>query len=209
MITIPEPPAERQNAARMDLWLVRHGETDWNLEGRYQGQADPPLNARGRLQAELLADELAGKVFAGIYSSDLQRAHMTAKTIAERLGLEVQVEPRLREVNQGAWEGMLTADIRSQYAKAWADRQRDPRYFQPPGGESQHQVATRLRSAVDDIVLQNPSGPLLVVSHGLALASLICMVDDLPLTQAFERIPDNARPYIIHWNLAETQPVQR
>ena len=85
------------------LWLIRHGETDWNVEGRWQGQTPhaPPLNAAGRAQAEAVAGQLNGHVFDAIYSSDLLRAIQTAEIVAARLGLRVRVEPRLREVNQG------------------------------------------------------------------------------------------------------------
>ena len=75
------------------LWMVRHGETDWNLEGRFQGQADPPLNANGLAQASELADLLVEAGIQAIYSSDLQRAALTAQIIGERLGLTPQVGP--------------------------------------------------------------------------------------------------------------------
>ena len=94
-----------------EIWIVRHGQTDWNVEGRYQGQADRPLNAVGLAQAQQAAEQLRGRDFAAIYSSDLQRARVTAEIIAGQLGLPVQVDRRLREVNQGEWEGLLTADI--------------------------------------------------------------------------------------------------
>jgi 2,3-bisphosphoglycerate-dependent phosphoglycerate mutase len=81
------------------LWLIRHGQTDWNLEGRYQGQCDAPLNAAGRAQAEALASRLTGQSFAALYSSDLQRARETAEIIGAQLGLFSQCEVRLREIN--------------------------------------------------------------------------------------------------------------
>jgi broad specificity phosphatase PhoE len=95
------------------LLLVRHGETDWNAEGRLQGQTDRPLSDFGRRQAEQLAAELEGEELEAIYSSDLARASETAEIVGKRLGLPVVLDPDLREKNWGTWEG-LTAVERDQ-----------------------------------------------------------------------------------------------
>jgi broad specificity phosphatase PhoE len=181
------------------LLLVRHGETDWNREGRYQGQADPPLNETGRAQAESLARQLEGRSLEAIYSSDLQRAYDTARRIASRLGLPLQVDRRLREINQGEWEGMLVTDIMARYPTEWASRQQDRLHTRPPGGETLVELAQRLWVAVDEIALRYPVGPVLIVSHGLALATLLCRVDGIPLEQAHTLIPDNALVKQITW----------
>jgi broad specificity phosphatase PhoE len=179
--------------------LVRHGATEWNETGRYQGQADPPLNEAGRRQAELLAEQLAGAPVQAVYSSDLRRACHTARAAAARLGLPVNVEPRLREVSQGAWEGMLHADILAQYPQEWAARQADPLHGRPPGGESVAEVAARALAAAGDIARAHPEGPVLIVSHGLTLAVLLCMARGLPLETARDHIPENATPIYIKW----------
>ena len=127
-----------------ELWLVRHGQTDWNLQRRYQGQTDPPLNATGLQQAELAGEALVGRRYAAIYSSDLQRARVTAEIIGRRLGMEVFVDSRLREVSFGKWEGMLVADIQTRYPVEWEARQQDRLYARPPGGESVQDVAARI-----------------------------------------------------------------
>ena len=88
------------------LLLVRHGETDWNAEGRLQGHTDRPLSDYGRRQARRLAEELEGEELEAIYSSDLARAHETAEIVGERLGLPVALEPDLREKDWGTWEGL-------------------------------------------------------------------------------------------------------
>src|SRR5690242_8696605 len=88
------------------LLLVRHGETDWNAEGRLQGQTDRPLNEYGRRQARELAERLAGDGVVAIYASDLSRAKETAEIVGGRLGLPVVVDPDLRERNWGTWEGL-------------------------------------------------------------------------------------------------------
>ena len=93
------------------LLLVRHGETDWNAEGKLQGHTDRPLNDYGRRQAQALADRLAGEAIDAVYASDLSRARETAEILGARLGLPVVVDPDLREKNWGSWEG-LTSDER-------------------------------------------------------------------------------------------------
>jgi broad specificity phosphatase PhoE len=93
------------------LLLVRHGETDWNAEGKLQGHTDRPLNPYGRRQAQALADRLATESIDALYASDLSRARETPEILGEKLGLAVAVDPDLREKNWGNWEG-LTSDER-------------------------------------------------------------------------------------------------
>ncbi|MEJ5248588.1 MAG: histidine phosphatase family protein [Caldilinea sp.] len=184
-----------------EFWLVRHGQTDWNLQGRYQGQADPPLNETGVQQAQAAAEALAGRCYAALYSSDLERARVTAEIIARRLGLEVIVDPRLREVNQGAWEGLLVTEIQERYPLEWEARQRDRLRFRAPGGgESVEDVAARIWAAMDDIARRHPCEAVIVVSHGLALATMLCRGQNIPLAQARELIPDNAEIVRLEWN---------
>jgi len=181
------------------LCLVRHGQTDWNLEGRYQGQSDVPLNENGLAQAETLKETLNGKTFAAIYSSDLMRAQQTAEPIAKILNLPIQVEPRLREINQGEWEGVLVDDIKARYAEIWSKRTVDPANVRPPGGETVREVATRVYAALDDIVRLFPTGQLLIVSHGLSIATAICRDKGIPVGQAYTAIPDNVQPVWMDW----------
>jgi broad specificity phosphatase PhoE len=179
------------------LWLVRHGQTDWNIEGRWQGQANPPLNIVGYEQAQALVKELAGLEFEAIYSSDLQRATETALLIAKNKGLSVQTDSRLREINLGEWEGMLGTEIAQKYPAFWAERENNPLGSHPPGGESIMELARRVIPAMSEISEKHLQGSVLVVSHGLALAVFLCHVHNLPLQQAFQQIPENARPIIV------------
>ncbi|HQY91857.1 histidine phosphatase family protein [Caldilinea sp.] len=187
-----------------ELWLVRHGQTDWNLQRRYQGQTDPPLNATGLQQAELAGEALVGRRYAAIYSSDLQRARVTAEIIGRRLGMEVFVDSRLREVSFGKWEGMLVADIQTRYPVEWEARQQDRLYARPPGGESVQDVAARIWPAVDELAARHPHDVLILVSHGLALATILCRAQGLPLASARDLIPDNAQPHCIVWDASVT-----
>jgi len=189
------------------LCLVRHGQTDWNLEGRYQGQSDVPLNKTGRYQARALAQDLKGYPFTAIYSSDLERAKETAEFLAEILHLPVTIDSRLREINQGQWEGQLVDDIKARFSELWKQRTADPASLRPPGGETVAEVARRVYTALDDITRLHPGGSVLVASHGLVLATVICKVRGIPLGQAYSVIPNNTEPVWLQWNSQSSGPV--
>jgi len=186
-----------------ELWLVRHGQTDWNIEGRWQGHADIPLNLTGLEQARRLAAKLAetGQAFQAIFSSDLKRAFQTAQEIGKSLGLPVHKDRRLREISKGEWEGMLVSQVSTLSTEAIRQRRDDPLYSRAPGGESLVEVAARLSSAADDISRAYPVGPVLVVTHGLALAALLCLANKWPLQEAYDRVPGNAAAQVIHWQV--------
>ena len=135
------------------LLLVRHGETDWNAEGRLQGHTDRPLNDYGRRQAQALAEELAGEHVDAIYASDLSRARETAEIVAARLGLPVVLDPDLREKDWGTWEG-LTSEERLTVELA---------------GESTEAHRARVMRAVERIVEAHAGGRVVVVTHGGSL----------------------------------------
>lgn len=133
------------------LLLVRHGETDWNADGRLQGQTDRPLSDFGRKQARRLADELAAEGFEAIYSSDLARARETAEIIGARLGLPVALDSDLREKDWGTWEGLTAVE-------------RDRVEF---AGESTEAHQERILRALRRISESHPDGTsILVVTHG-------------------------------------------
>jgi broad specificity phosphatase PhoE len=176
-----------------ELHLIRHGQTDWNLAGRYQGQSDIPLNAAGLTQAQSLALSLSGQRFDALYSSDLQRAHQTAQALAQILNLPIHVRRGLREISMGAWEGRLLAEVSLGYTQ---NKSPDAR---APGGESVAEVAARMALSAAEITRAHPHGRVLLVSHGLALATLVCQANRIPLEQVYEHIPDNAKPTVISW----------
>ena len=181
------------------LILVRHGQTDWNQERRYQGQADPPLNDQGRQQARELAARLAGERVSAIYSSDLRRALETAQIIAHGLTALIQVDPRLREISLGKWEGMLYPDILAQYETLWWSRERDPMNVRPPGGENVAEFSLRVHAIASEISSRHPGSQVLVVTHGLVIAVLKCIVQGIPMEQVFQHIPDHALPILLDW----------
>jgi len=174
------------------IYMVRHGETPWNVEGRYQGQLDPPLTEKGLRQAQATASELAPLGFDAIYSSDLTRARQTAQALAAETGLPIQFDPRLREIHQGEWQGVLIGDIR----KRWPDEihgwENDPWRHHPPGGESLQQQQTRVFAAFDDIAAQHPGGKVAVFTHKLPVALLKIRFQAYPPEQIWSLLPANA-----------------
>ena len=135
------------------LLLIRHGETDWNAEHRWQGHADVPLNARGREQATTLAEELAPEGVDAIYASDLSRARDTAEIVGEHLGVPVVLDPDLREIDVGSREGLTGDEV--------GDR--------PWDGEDHESHGERILRAVRTIAERHPGQRVAVVSHGGSL----------------------------------------
>lgn len=175
------------------LILIRHGETDWNTEGRWQGQADVALNATGWSQAQQIAHSLDRAGITAVYSSDLQRARQTAQTLADAIGLPVFLDSRLREIHQGEWQGLLISEIQAGYAQAYQDRKQDPLRFAPPGGETAAQVRQRVVSAVQAIIHQHPGETVAVVSHGFALAVLIAHLRGAPFDRVWDLMLGNGQ----------------
>ncbi|HLE15652.1 MAG TPA: alpha-ribazole phosphatase [Anaerolineales bacterium] len=173
------------------LILIRHGETDWNTTGRWQGQTDVPLNERGRQQARQLVADLAGMQIDAIYSSDLGRARDTAAPLSQAAGLPVIVDSRLREIHQGEWQGQLFDEIEARYAEALRSRREDPLNLAPPGGETVAQVRARVLRCLEQILKRHPDESVVIVSHGFVLGLLRAHLLGEPVGMAWERIPQN------------------
>ncbi|MBA3533924.1 MAG: histidine phosphatase family protein [Ardenticatenales bacterium] len=173
------------------LYLIRHGETEWNVLGRYQGQLDPPLNARGRAQARATAAQLAPLGFDAIYSSDLARARETAQPLVEQAGLPLQLDARLREIHQGEWQGILSEQIRAQWPEALAYWQQQPWACSPPGGERLAQVRARLLEAVADMTARYPRGTMAVFTHKLPVALLKIYYQNHAPSAVWSLLPTN------------------
>jgi len=153
------------------ILLVRHGETDWNLNRRVQGHSDTPLNDTGRAQARALGEEIAGEEIDAVYSSDLMRAHETARLVAEPRGLDVTAIRDLRERHFGTWEGLTDEEIFARFPEArqgpWGD------------AETAEEMADRVLGALHRIAETHPQRRVLVVSHGGPLRAVLrhCGVD--------------------------------
>jgi alpha-ribazole phosphatase len=174
------------------LVLIRHGETDWNTEGRYQGHTDVPLNTRGREQAEAMAEALKDWPLQAIYTSDLKRARDTAEILAAATGAPMHMDPRLREIDLGEWEGRLSADIQRTDGDLLARRRADPLDTFPSGGEGVRQVMARVVPLLDEIARQHPDSQVALVSHGTTLAAIKVHLLHLPLERLWDLEPKNA-----------------
>jgi len=173
------------------LVLIRHGQTDWNLEGRWQGQADPPLNDTGREQARRVAEYQSQFGFAALYSSDLRRAKETAQIIGAAMGLDVIPEPRLREINLGRWQGMLTDDIQAQYPDEFRRWHESPPAAHPPDGEDIPALAVRILEAINEMIVRHPKQRIGVVAHETPIAVVLCRSAGMELEHLRDMIPDN------------------
>jgi len=158
------------------LLLVRHGETDWNSEGRLQGQTDRPLSDYGRCQARELAEQLADERLEAIYTSDLARARETAEIVGERIGATPALDARLREGARGRWEGFLMQDIERAEPEHYAAWRRGGAAFRFPGGESLLEHQQRVTETLAEIHATGPL-PALVVCHGGSIRVMLCAAD--------------------------------
>ncbi len=171
----------------MILYLIRHGETDWNVERRCQGFSDSPLNETGRRQAEATARHLSAVKIEAIYSSTLGRAHDTARAIAGYHEVPLRTTDALRELNQGDFEGLTLVELaegHSDFLQRWF---LDPADLQVPGGESMRELQERAWEALEEIVERHNDGAIVVVSHNLCNMALLCRIMKLDLAD-FRRI---------------------
>lgn len=179
------------------LLLIRHGQTEWNNQGRYTGQSDIPLNDIGREQAQRLAQRLRADPPDVVISSDLKRALETAGPIAAACELPVSSDPRLREIDQGVWEGMQFSDIKARYRQEFADRLADPLQVAPPQGETVGQVQARVMAALQEILQTHAGKRVALVAHGLVLALIKAHFEGHPIRKVWDLIPANAEPEIL------------
>jgi len=156
------------------IFLARHGETEWNRIGRWQGKTDIPLSDVGRAQARTLGERLCDRGITQIYASDLSRARETAEIVGATLGVaRLSVDPRLRERGFGCFEGLTREECAERHAEAWA-RYLTDRRSTPADAEPQDEVVARVVAAMTAIAESaNRIGHTLVVSHGAAIRSFV------------------------------------
>jgi alpha-ribazole phosphatase len=185
------------------LLLVRHGETELNSAERYWGQSDIKLSALGARQAERLRDRLAAQKIDVVYSSDLQRAWATAKTIAFRHQLEVTICAELREINFGKLEGLNFEEISQLFpeftAKWRVQRSTDIEF---PGGESLDELNNRVSNFVGRLKKHEVDETVLIVAHAGVLRSLICQLMEVELRYIYKIRLDLASLSILETYLA-------
>ncbi len=191
----------------MILYLIRHGETDWNVERRCQGFSDRPLNETGRRQAEATAAHLSEIKIEAIYSSSLKRAHALGLAIAEYHDMPVHTSDALKELNQGEFEGLALSDLverHSEFLQRWF---LDPADLKVPGGESMRELQTRAWTAIEEIVAKHDSGNVVVVGHNLCNVAVLCRVMKLSLTDFRRLKQDEAAINIVEFGGRWPHPV--
>ncbi len=163
----------------MLLYLVRHGESAFNAEGRIQGQTDVPLSPLGLKQSEALAQALSSLPIEAVFSSPLLRAAQTARPVAAALALDLRFEERLKELNAGVFQGLLWEEVGIEHPEAAARwRSHDPD-FVIPGGESRRQLMQRGRAALEAI-RECGLRQVVVVAHGGVLAAALKSLLEIP-----------------------------
>lgn len=161
----------------VEVLLVRHGATDWNLQGRCQGATDRELNAVGIRQAEEIAATLTRESIHAIYSSDLKRAQQTAQLISRPHNLPVRIEQDVRELDHGALEGLTFNEIKDSYPDFIQRWRAEPAEIRVPGGERLIDVAERAWKGLNRIVERHPAAQtIVVVSHNFPILGIVCRV---------------------------------
>jgi probable phosphoglycerate mutase len=161
--------------------LLRHGETTWNIEGRYQGQLDSPLTPVGIAQAQALARRFAGAKFTALYSSDLGRALETATCIAKTSGHEVRADARLRERHLGIFQNLLKADLKQKFSEQYRLFKSGGPDYVIPQGESGRQAAERSNACLEELARRHAGETIVVVAHGGTISALLRHTLGIPL----------------------------
>jgi broad specificity phosphatase PhoE len=175
---MPEP------SSKTTVILVRHGETEWNLNGRIQGHSDSALTTLGGEQGRRVAERLAGEKIAAVYASPASRARDTGELIAAPHDLTVQLVDDLRERSYGSFEGLTLAEIREKHPAALEAWLPHPSREQvaPPDGETQPEMSRRVMAALREIVARHPGETVVIATHGGPIKSAVFAILDIPIT---------------------------
>ncbi len=179
------------------IHLVRHGESEWNILKKIQGHANAPLTTKGLKQAEQVAKKFKNMDIDVVYSSDLDRARITAETIASYSSVDLHVREDLREMNFGVWETMLFSEVQEKYPKQFEQWMKEPEYLNIDEGENLESLQFRMNRVLDDIIGVNEGKDILIVSHGTALKTMLLTLLDIPLTNYKNLAMDNVSHSII------------
>ena len=163
------------------ITLIRHGETEWNLCGRWQGHADSPLSPRGVAQAEALGQRMKGEKFDFYYSSDLGRAMHTSELVGGPSGMVAEQYVGLRERDLGVLEGMNTEEMKVSQPDIYSSFRNDGPDFQVPNGESFREFCLRCSGAIEELATRHSGGNIALVTHGGVLGAIFRYVLNLPL----------------------------
>lgn len=183
------------------LYIVRHGETDWNKMGKYQGITDVPLNENGLNQAKACGNALKDVTFDRILSSDLSRALVTAETIRGDRTTSITVDKRLRELNFGDWEAMLFSDIEARWPGLIDEMYLRPHLVKVPNGESFKDLQDRAWAGLEEFINANDEEEtLLIACHGGTIRTLLCKLLDISISHCWNFSQGNTAINRIFYN---------
>jgi probable phosphoglycerate mutase len=172
----------------LELFLIRHGQTDFSRENRFCGSIDPPLNEVGLRMADAFGAAYADRTWDAIYTSPSQRAQRTAAALAGRVGVTPIVDEGLREISYGEWETLRHEDAKARWPEAYAYWAADTASRSTPGGETAFQVAARAALVLERIKREHPEGRVLVASHKATIRILVCALLGLDVRLFRDRI---------------------
>lgn len=181
------------------LVLVRHGQTLWNIDRKYQGHSDIALSSNGKKQAYCLRERFRHERLAAIYTSDLSRALETGQIVGEFHTCKINSLSELREINFGKWEGLTHEEIQAQYGELEKQWRFQTENFQIPGGESFQDLKKRVCRQVLTLVKKHRGETFMIVAHGGTIRTIICSVLDLKLNKIWCFRQDNTAVNIIEF----------
>lgn len=167
--------------SKTEVILIRHGETEWNLSGRWQGHADSPLSTRGIQQAEALGQRMLKETLDCFYSSDLERARHTSRLVGGPSEWNPEFIESFRERDLGVLEGLTTEEMKVKYPQEYQSFRNDGPEYQVPGGESFRQFYERCSGALEEVAVRNPGKKIGVVTHGGFLGAIFRYVLNIQL----------------------------
>lgn len=176
----------------MKLLLIRHGQTDWNTEGKIQGSCDIELNDAGIMQAE----ELSGKIlynkykFSKIFTSPQKRAVQTAEILSKATNVDYVSVEGLEEINLGEWEGLSWTEVRERYPTEFKDWYINRRYTKPPKGESYQEMLQRVLASIHKIILEE-TDDVAIVTHSAVIMCLQCFLTNTPFEEMIKFKAEN------------------
>lgn len=184
----------------ISIYIARHGETTWNVEGRIQGRSDPDLSQKGVAQSLALLEQLKDRPISAIYTSTLQRSILTAQPIAKFLNLPIQKQPELDEMAFGIMEGVQVSSFNEELKREW-ERFKENRFtYRIPGAENYTDVANRLRPFKEKILRDHAGQEILIIGHMIVNRFLIGMLLEYPLEEIQRTEQHNGFVYLVERN---------
>ncbi len=175
---------------KLELILIRHGETDWNKEGFFRGHEDVKLNSTGIAQADAVADALRGKVFEAIYTSPLKRALVTARRISVPHGIEVREKVEFLDINFGTWQGKQESVVKEKYPKLYDLWLTNPWKVRFPGGDKVKKAWRRVNSGLRELLFMHGTGCVVIVSHRIPIKFMTTYLLKQPRKEFYKVVHD-------------------